>query len=78
MNKSHSRNPSDGSGYSQQGVPPSGTRRVPDGQEKTPSPNGPQRIPHEVWDRFEGKSREVCSMCLDFFKPFTQCFLDQG
>lgn len=56
--KSHSRNPSDGSGYSQQGVPPSGTRRVPDGQEKTPSPNGPQRIPHEVWDRFEGKSRE--------------------
>jgi len=56
--KSHSRNPSDGSGYSQHGVPPSGTRRVPDGQEKTPSPNGPQRIPHEVWDRFEGKSRE--------------------
>ena len=61
--KSHSRNPSDGSGYSQHGVPPSGTRRVPDGQEKTPSPNGPQRIPHEVWDRFEGKSREVC-MCI--------------
>ena len=61
--KSHSRNPSDGSGYSQHGVPPSGTRRVPDGQEKTPSPNGPQRIPHEVWDRFEGKSREVC-ICI--------------
>ena len=55
----HSRNHSDGSGSSQQGIP-TGTRVAPLGRETTPTPNGPQRIPREVWDRFEGKSREVC------------------
>jgi hypothetical protein len=28
------------------------------GRETTPTPNAPQRIPREVWDRFEGKTRE--------------------
>ena len=58
----HSRNHSDGSGSSQQGIP-TGTRVAPLGRETTPTPNGPQRIPREVWDRFEGKSREVCVLC---------------
>ena len=57
-NRSHSRNLSDGSGSSQQGVP-QGTRVAPLGRETTPTPNAPQRIPREVWDRFEGKTREV-------------------
>jgi len=58
VNRTHSRNHSDGSGSSQQGIPPTGTRVAPLGRETTPTPNGPQRIPREVWDRFEGKSRE--------------------
>lgn len=57
--KSHSRNLSDGSGSSQQGNGPPGTRVAPLGRETTPTPNAPQRIPREVWDRFEGKTREV-------------------
>jgi len=55
--KTHSRNHSDGSGSSQQGVPP-GTRVAPLGRETTPTPNVPQRIPKELWDRFDGKTRE--------------------
>ena len=38
---------------------PTGTRVAPLGRETTPTPNAPQRIPREVWDRFEGKTREV-------------------
>ena len=38
---------------------PTGTRVAPMGRETTPTPNAPQRIPREVWDRFEGKTREV-------------------
>merc|ERR1712012_494685 len=56
--KTHSRNLSDGSGSSQQGGVPTGTRVAPLGRETTPTPNAPQRIPREVWDRFEGKTRE--------------------
>ena len=59
--KTHRRNSSDGSGSSQQGVPP-GTRVAPLGRETTPTPNVPQRIPKEVWDRFEGKTREVSDL----------------
>ena len=62
--KTHSRNLSDGSGSSQQGGVPTGTRVAPLGRETTPTPNAPQRIPREVWDRFEGKTREVISVCL--------------
>ena len=45
------------------GAPPAGPRVVL-GRETTPTPqhqqqNGPRRIPKEIWDRFEGKSREV-------------------
>ena len=58
-NSGHSRNLSDGSGSSQQGGVPTGTRVAPLGRETTPTPNAPQRIPREVWDRFEGKTREV-------------------
>ena len=58
-NSGHSRNLSDGSGSSQQGGVPTGTRVAPMGRETTPTPNAPQRIPREVWDRFEGKTREV-------------------
>ena len=58
-NSGHSRNLSDGSGSSQQGGVPTGTRVQPLGRETTPTPNAPQRIPREVWDRFEGKTREV-------------------
>ena len=65
MNRTHSRNHSDGSGSSQQGIPPTGTRVAPLGRETTPTPNGPQRIPREVWDRFEGKSREVSIEIMD-------------
>ena len=57
--RTHSRNLSDGSGSSQQGGVPTGTRVAPLGRETTPTPNAPQRIPREVWDRFEGKTREV-------------------
>jgi len=57
-NSGHSRNLSDGSGSSQQGGVPTGTRVAPMGRETTPTPNAPQRIPREVWDRFEGKTRE--------------------
>jgi len=56
--RTHSRNLSDGSGSSQQGGVPTGTRVAPLGRETTPTPNAPQRIPREVWDRFEGKTRE--------------------
>ena len=65
-NSGHSRNLSDGSGSSQQGGVPTGTRVQPLGRETTPTPNAPQRIPREVWDRFEGKTREVITD-LDFF-----------
>lgn len=59
--KTHSRTHSDGSGSSQQGMgaPPTGTRVAPLGRETTPTPNAPQRIPREIWDRFENKTREV-------------------
>ena len=45
------------------GAPPAGPRVVL-GRETTPTPqhqqqNGPKRIPKEIWDRFDGKSREV-------------------
>ena len=45
------------------GAPPAGPRVVL-GRETTPTPqhqqqNGPRRIPKEIWDRFDGKSREV-------------------
>ena len=62
--KSHNRNLSDGSGSSQQGVVPPGTRVAPLGRETTPTPNAPQRIPREVWDRFEGKTREVSNLLI--------------
>ena len=70
----HTRNHSDGSGSSSgasptHGAPPAGPRVVL-GRETTPTPqqqqhhqmgqlNGPRRIPKEIWDRFDGKSREV-------------------
>ena len=42
--------------------PPSG-QRVVLGRETTPTPgmgvDQPQRIPQEVWEKYEGKSREV-------------------
>ena len=69
--KTHSRNLSDGSGSSQQGGVPTGTRVAPLGRETTPTPNAPQRIPREVWDRFEGKTREV----KDLKKPLKYTLL---
>lgn len=72
--KTHSRNLSDGSGSSQQGYtapPPSGTRVAPLGRETTPTPNAPQRIPREVWDRFEGKTREVRKLLQLEFSTFS-------
>ncbi len=69
----HSRNHSDGSGSSgtspTHGAPPAGPRVVL-GRETTPTPQqqqqngGPRRIPKEIWDRFEGKSREVRRFAL--------------
>ena len=69
--KTHSRNLSDGSGSSQQGGVPTGTRVAPLGRETTPTPNAPQRIPREVWDRFEGKTREVKCLYKNHIKICT-------
>ena len=55
---------------------PTGTRVAPMGRETTPTPNAPQRIPREVWDRFEGKTREVITD-LKCFQKNKYCLLCQ-
>jgi len=56
---------------------PSGPRVVL-GRETTPTPQqkiAPSRIPKEVWDRFEGKSREVSPDLFNerFRETFFEC-----
>ena len=56
----HNRTYSDGSAGSGSAVPPPSGPRVVLGRETTPtnSQEVPQKIPKDVWDKFDGKSRE--------------------